>query len=126
MVYFLFSSLTSDHLWQIKGVVMVSENFLVLMLGIMLMVVMVMVLVLFLLVVLPGMPRRWLPDHGLGALCGDRGGGGGGEGGGEEGPWRRIEERRPPHLQSTSASPLLNWIENQDHIIRRVLVQNPS
>ena len=65
-------------------------------------------------------------------LCaGDRGGGGGGggeggEGGGEEWPWRRIEERRPPHLQSTSASPLLNWIENQDHIIRRVLVQNHS
>ena len=125
MVYFLFSSLTSDHLWQIKGVGMVSENFLVLMLVIMLMVVMVivMVLVLFLLVVLPGMPRRWLPDHGLGALCGDRGGGGGG---GEEGPWRRIEERRPPHLQSTSASSLLNWIENRDHIIRSVLVQNPS
>ena len=132
MVYFLFSSLTIDHLWQIKDVGMVSENFLVLMLVITLMVVMVivMVLVLFLLVVLPGMPRRWLPDHGLGALCGDRGGGGGGggggEGGGEEGPWRRIEERRPPHLQSTSASPILNWIENQDHIIRHVLVQNPS
>ena len=44
----------------------------------------------------------------------------------KRGRWRRIEERRPPHLQSTSASPLLNWIENQDHIIRSVLVQNPS
>ena len=44
----------------------------------------------------------------------------------KRGLWRRIEERRPPHLQSTSASPLLNWIENQDHIIRSVPVQNPS
>ena len=44
----------------------------------------------------------------------------------KRGLWRRIEERRPPHLQSTSASPLLNWIENRDHIIKSVLVQNPS
>ena len=112
MVYFLFSSLTSDHLWQIKGVGMVSENFLVLMLVIMLMVVMVivMVLVLFLLVVLPGMPRRWLPDHGLGALCGDRGGGGGGGKGGGEGGGGGGEQlalrwcRSPAHWQSTSWS----------------------
>ena len=51
---------------------------------VLMLVIMLMVLVLFLLVVLPGMPRRWLPDHGLGALCG--------------GPWwwrrRRWRRRR--------------------------------